>query len=134
MPVTGREAVTAALRLTGRVNPYGTADENSDSLYFGVAPSYLTILVSEIAAAEGSGPAMQNVSDLETALCISDDSALRVLPLGLAMYFSVIDRDDDMYNHFSQLYYGSLLPSIKAPEQKITDYYGVLKDPGLMRG
>jgi hypothetical protein len=54
-----------------------------------------------------------------------------VLPFGLAMYFAVIDRDSELYNHFSQLYYGTLLPSIKTDETAIQDYYGVMSDRTL---
>jgi hypothetical protein len=128
---TAKDAVISALKLMGNVNSYGVVDENSCSKYFGVAPAYLNILVREIATAENAQVVPSNVQGLDAVLDISDDSAARVLPFGLAMYFAVIDRDSELYNHFSQLYYGTLLPSIKADETAIQDYYGVISDRTL---
>jgi hypothetical protein len=132
-----KDAVISALKLMGIVNSYGVVDENGCSKYFGVAPAYLNILVREIATAENTQAiqALQavssNIQGLDSVLDISDDSATRVLPFGLAMYFAVIDRDSELYNHFSQLYYGTLLPSVKADEVIIQDYYGVTSDRTL---
>jgi len=41
----------------------------------------------------------------------------------------LIDRDDACYNHFSSLYYESLVPSVRPDEIFIEDYYGVRADP-----
>ncbi|MDR3643924.1 MAG: hypothetical protein P4M02_02480, partial [Clostridia bacterium] len=103
-------------------------DENAEGKYLGLAPAYLSILCGEIGQAEGSFGAVPAVTDLGAALPVSDDSAQRVLPAGLAMYFSVADRETELYNYFSSLYYGTLLPGVRAPEAAITDYYGVLRD------
>jgi hypothetical protein len=125
---TAKDAVISALKLMGVVNSYGVVDENNCSKYFGLAPAYLNILVLEIANAENAELMQDSIQGLDCALGISDDSATRVLPFGLAMYFAVIDRDSELYNHFSQLYYGTLLPSIKANETAIQDYYGIMSD------
>lgn len=131
MSVTAKDAVVAALKLAGHMNVLGAVDENKDSRYFGAAPAYLTILSSEIAAAENRAlPAP--VSGLDDNLPVSDDSAARVLPFGLAMYFSLIDRDSELYNFFSQLYYEKLLPSVKTDEVPITDSYDVKNDDTIM--
>lgn len=127
---TGKTAVTAALRLLGHGNGYGCVDENREARYFGLAPSYLNVLCAEIAAAEGAQGG--DVAGLDSELPISDDSARRVLPFGLAMYFAVIDRESDLYNHFSSVYYGTLLPSVRAPEADLTDAYGVLQDESFL--
>jgi hypothetical protein len=128
---TAKDAVISALRLMGIVNSYGVVERTGCSKYFGVAPAFINILVHEIAAAENAQAAPSEVRLIEDALEISDDSAARVLPFGLAMYFAVIDRDSELVNHFSQLYYGTLYPSIRADETAIQDYYGVMRDPTL---
>lgn len=133
MPVTAKDAACAALKLCGHVNSMGTVDDNRESKYIGLAPAYLTILVREIGEAENSASAAGPVTDMNSVLSVSDDSAVRVLPFGLAMYFALIDRDSELYNYFSELYYEKLLPSIRPDETAIQDYYGVLGDSSLMK-
>lgn len=130
MEITAKSAVVDALRLMGHVNAMGTVDENREARFFGAATVYLNILCREIARAEGAQDA-PSLTGLNEELPVSNDSAKRVLPFGLAMYFSVMDRDGELYNFFSSMYYGTLLPSVQAPETTLTDYYGVLKDSGF---
>lgn len=125
---TAKDAVISALKLMGTINSYGVVDENNCLKYLGVAPAYINILVLEIALAENALVTPTTIQGLDSSLGISEDSATRILPFGLAMYFAVIDRDSEMYNHFSQLYYGTLLPSIKADETAIQDFYGIMSD------
>lgn len=133
MSTTARDVINAALMLTGHVNQTGSIDFNREMRYFGVAPSYLTILVNEIANAENLGVPAQTVNTVDDLLIISDQSARKVLPVGLAMYFSALDGDNDLYNHYSQLYYGNLLPSVNPGETTLCDSYGATRDPDLMR-
>ncbi|MDR3552398.1 MAG: hypothetical protein P4L75_04665 [Clostridia bacterium] len=128
MSALAKDAALAALQLIGHVNALGFLDENREAKYLGLAPAYLSILCSEIGAAEGAAGGAATVAGLDATLPVSDDSAQRVLPAGLAMYFSVADRETELYNYFSSLYYGTLLPGVRAPEAAITDYYGVLRD------
>lgn len=128
-----KTAVAAALRLLGHGNGAGYINETAEARYFGLAPGYLSLLCCEIAKAEGQEGVPAPISTLGDALPVSDDSARRVLPFGLAMYFALIDRESELYNHFSSAYYGTLLPSVYAPEQDITDSYGVLRDGGFQR-
>ena len=53
------------------------------------------------------------------------------MPAGLAMYFALIDRDAEMYNHFSSLYYEKLLPTVKTGEVNIRECYLSPHDPRM---
>lgn len=128
MPVTAKNAACDALRLMGRMNAFGVVDENKESKYFSAAVSYLNLVCADICRAAGGALALP-LADLGDLLPIPDDSAHRVAPIGLAMYFSILDRDSELYNFFSTVYYGSLLPSVQADETPLTDFYGVAQDP-----
>jgi hypothetical protein len=130
MTVLAKTVTDAALRLAGHVGAAGAVDENRESRYIGLAPAYLTLLQGELALRENAAPPPP-VEGPDDALAVSDADALRVLPAGLAMYFALVDRDTELYNHFAKIYYGGLLPATRAPETQLADYYGVLQDPTL---
>lgn len=130
MAVKAKDVVDAALKLICHVGDLGTVDKNRESLYFGLAPSYITVLQSELAEYENSSQPLP-VSDLEQYIDLSDTTALKILPVGLAMYFSLMDRDSALYNHFSTLYYEKLIPTIKAGEKKLSECYIFPNDPML---
>ena len=131
MSVTGKTAVDAALRLICHVNAAGAVEQTRQAKYYGMAPAFLTVLQYELAACENAGALPEPVTDLQTALSLSDETALKALPAGLAMYFALTDRDSELYNHFSKVYYGGFIPGIRPAEIPLGDYYGVLKDPTL---
>jgi hypothetical protein len=131
MSVKANEVVDAALRLICHVGEMGAIDKNREGRYYGVAPSYLTVLQYELAEYENA-PQPLPVSSLSQELGLSDETALKVMPVGLAMYFALIDRDAALYNHFSNSYYGELAPSIKAAETPLTECYLEHGDP-MMR-
>lgn len=129
MPVTGQQVADLALALLFHTDSNGNADQSAYAKYYGSAPAFLTALQYELAEKENAVPAM--VNDLTQALVICEDSALRVMPCGLAMYFALAEHDADLYNHFSQVYYGTLVPSIKPCEAAIFDAYEVAGDPTM---
>lgn len=129
--MTAKIVVDQALRLLTHVNAAGAVDENREARYYGVAPGYLTLLQYEVAALQNRPAQGMAVNTLGDSLALDDDTALRLLPAGLAMYFALADRDDAAYNHFSKLYYGELVPSIKPGEVFLTDYYGARCDPTM---
>lgn len=122
MSVKAKEVADAALRLIFHVGEMGAIDKNKESRYYSVAPAYLTVLQYELADYENA-PQPQPVADLSQEIALSDETALKVMPVGLAMYFSLIDRDAALYNHFSGCYYGSLVPSVKAAEVRLGECY-----------
>lgn len=131
MSVTAKEAVELALGLTGHIGTAGAIDKNREARYYGVAPSFLTVLQYELAAREGA-PVPQAVANLSQLLELSDETARRVLPAGLAMYFALLDRDAALYNHFKSCYYEQLAPSVRAAETTVADCYLEPGDP-MMR-
>lgn len=131
MAVKAKEIADAALKLLCHVGNFGTVDKNRESRYLGLAPSYLTVLQYEIAEYENV-PQPLPIENLEQEIDLSDKTALKVMPAGLAMYFALIDRDAEMYNHFSSLYYEKLLPTVKTSEVSIRECYLSPNDP-MMR-
>lgn len=129
MAVTGKQVTEQALSLIGHVNSQGAVDWNREAKYAKIAPAYLTQLQYEIMQHENSSVTPAPVTDLDADLLILDSNALRVMPSGLAMYFSLVDHDTDNYNHYSAEYHDNLIPQIQsASDDIITDYYGVTTD------
>lgn len=131
MSVKAKEVVDAALRFIGHVGEQGAIDRNREARFYSVAPTYLTMLQFELAQFENA-PMPLPVSDLAQQLELSDETALKVMPAGLAMYFALLDRDAELYNHFQGSYYGSLAPSVKAGETRLAECYLSPGDP-MMR-
>lgn len=129
--MTAKTIADAALQLLSHVNQAGSVDETRESRYYGLAPAYLTLLQYEIAALQNLPAVNMQVTGPDAVLSIDDDTALRLMPTGLAMYYALIDGDEACYSHFSKLYYEGLLPSLKPDESKIIDYYGVTSDPTM---
>lgn len=80
-------------------------------------------LQREIAFYEGITPI--KVTHLDDILKISDDSAMRIMPYGLAAMFALADRNGDMHSDYSMLY-RSLLRTIRPEETDITDEYDIM--------
>lgn len=129
--MTAKEVTSMALELLSRVGQTGSVDETRQSRYYGIAPAYLTLMQYEIASLMNLSAVGMKVTDITAALKIDDDTAARVMPAGLAMYFALTDGDAACYDHFAKLYYNSLLPSLKPDESGIVDYYGVAGDPTM---
>jgi hypothetical protein len=129
--MTAKTIVDKALLMLSHGNMAGVVDENRESRYYGLAPAYLTLLQYEIASLANLPAVNMQVSSLDKELALDGDTALRLMPAGLAMYFALIDRDDACYNHFSKLYYESLVPSVRPDEVKLEDTYGVSGDPTM---
>lgn len=128
MSVKAKEVVDAALKLMCHVNDMGSVDRNRESRYYGIAPSYLTVLQYELAEKEGAPPQLP-IDSLSQEIGLSDETALKVMPVGLAMYFALMDRDAALYNHFSKSYYDTLVPEIRSAETNITECYIAAGDP-----
>jgi hypothetical protein len=128
MSISAKDVVDAALKLLSHVNAAGVIDQAKEARFYGMAPAYLTVLTYELAGCEGV-TGIVPVTSLNQQLTLSDETALKALPAGLAMYFSLAERDSVLYNHFSKVYYESFMPSVKSGETEIEDYYGVKCDP-----
>lgn len=122
MSVTAKEVADEALKLIFHVGEDGNISAEKEAKLYAAAPAYLTVLQLELAQCENK-EVNSAVSALSDVLAVSDETALKVMPCGLAMYFALISRESELYNHFSSVYYTKLLPGVKAAEIKITDCY-----------
>lgn len=112
-----------ALALIDEITDDGTIDAEATAAYEGKAPMLMDILQREIAVSEGI-TITRIISSVEDELEVSEDSALRILPYGLAAKFALADKDADNYNEF-QTNYERLKGRIQATEEDIVDVENV---------
>jgi hypothetical protein len=131
LTVKAKDVADEALKLMFHVGESGAVDEAKENKLYAVAPAYLTVLQSELAPLENA--AIPNpITSLDGTISLSDETALKVMPCGLAMYFALAERDSELYNHFSACYYTKLLPTVKANEVKLCDCY-LSQNDSMMR-
>ena len=66
-----------------------------------------------------------SITTLDDVLEISDDTAERIMPYGLAAEFARADRNENVRDTYSYKY-NSLIRTIRMDEEDITDVYNVL--------
>lgn len=128
MSVTAKEVTDSALNLVFHVTEGGALDRTREARYRGVAPSYLTVLQYELAGLENQ-PFSQPVTTLDDVISLTDKTAREIMPVGLAMYFALLDRDSELYNHFAEIYHSRLTPSVSPGEVKLRECYLKSNDP-----
>lgn len=101
------------------------ADEADNEDYLLRAPGIIDVLQRELAFYEGKA-VMRTVKDLDDALEISDDTATRIMPYGLAASFALADKNGDMYADYSAMY-RAMSHTIGGGEADTVDEYGVLE-------
>lgn len=116
--MTARDAYEIALAL---IDSAESETENED--YARRAPAVIGVLQKELAFYEGV-TVTGEIEDLDDALQLSDDTASRVLPYGIAAYFALADKNGDMYNDYSYMY-RALCRTIRHSEADTEDEYGV---------
>jgi hypothetical protein len=100
-------------------------DSENEKDYEYKAPQLVDVLQRELAFYEGKAAAGK-IERMDSTLIVSDDTALRIMPYGLAASFALADRNADMYNDYSYMY-RSLIRTIRPEESDITDEYGALE-------
>lgn len=88
-------------------------DSDGDDERANRTPQIIDVLSKELAFYEGT-PVTKEIKTLDDELYISDDTATRVLPYGVAASFALADKDGDMYNDYSYMY-RALCRTIKQP-------------------
>src|SRR5690554_6810363 len=116
--MTAREVFEIASALIDEVG------EDIDSDNEAKAPYIINLLQKELAFYE-SKELTSNIVTLDDELEISDDSAERIMPYGLAAKFALADKDADYYNEYSAMY-RSLIRTIRCDEEEIEDEYNIL--------
>ena len=122
--MTAREVYEMALALIDEVENDGSINASHTESYQGRAPRIIDALQRELAFYEGA-PLTDVIEELDDALEISDDTAERILPYGLAANFALADKNTDMYAEYSALY-RSLLRTVRLDEADIDDDYDIL--------
>ncbi|MGE5495100.1 MAG: hypothetical protein ACM3S4_07375 [Burkholderiales bacterium] len=100
------------------------SDSDSEENYPMKAPQLIDILQRELAFYEGK-TVSGKVENMDSVLSVSDDTAARIMPYGLAASFALADRNADMYNDYSYMY-RALIRTIRPEECSVSDEYGVL--------
>ncbi len=121
--MTAQQVYEYALALMDCIGEDGTADEDTAAGYAGKAPRLLDMLQRELAAAEGKTAG--EITGLSDTLAVSDDTAARVMPFGLAAKLALSDNDMDKYSDYAKEY-ERLKRAITATEGDITDKYSIL--------
>lgn len=101
------------------------ADEADNEDYLMRAPAVVDVLQRELAFYEGA-TVTRCVKKLDDTLEISDDTASRIMPYGLAASFALADKNGDMYADYSAMY-RMLCRTIRGGETDTADEYGILE-------
>lgn len=102
-------------------------DENGsdyETEYETKAPQLIDVLQRELAFYEGRAVSGK-IENMDSVLSVSDDTALRIMPYGLAASFALADRNADMYGDYSYMY-RAMIRTIRPEEGALTDEYGIL--------
>lgn len=127
--MTAREVYENALVLLDEVDEDGKLSESA--AYEKKAPFLINMLQREIARAEGIEPGDITGNTTEEALSktlvISDDSAKRIMPYGLAARFALADKMMEFASYYQNVY-DERFRQIGAGEENYND------DMNVMRG
>lgn len=124
MATTARVVYELALALIDEVDDDGTIDTEATASYAGKAPKLIDLLQRELALCEGA-TVTTAISALTDTLILTDDTALRVMPFGLAARFAQADKDVDMYNEH-KYDYETAKRTVGVTETVISDEYSIL--------
>ena len=122
--MTARDVYELSLALIDEIDTDGNISLETAESYEGKAPKVLDVLQKELAFYEDVTLAA-SISSLEDTLEISDDTAMRIMPYGLAASFALADKNNDMYSDYSYMY-RSMIRTIRMDEVDITDDFNAL--------
>ncbi len=122
--MTARDIYELGIALIDEIDSDGSISAETAQSYEQRAIKILDVLQKELAFYEGAA-LTGRIESLEDALEISDDTAVRIMPYGLAASFALADKNDDMYSDYSYMY-RSLIRTIRNDEVDISDDYYML--------
>lgn len=122
--MTARDVYELGIALIDEVDSDGGISAETAQSYEQRAIKILDVLQKELAFYEGAA-LTGRIEDMEDTLEISDDTAMRIMPYGLAANFALVDKNDDMYSDYSYMY-RSLIRTIRSDEVDIADDYYML--------
>lgn len=119
-----RDVYELGIALIDEIDVDGSISADTAESYEGKAPKILDVLQKELAFYEGAA-LTGRIDSLDDTLEISDDTAMRIMPYGLAASFALADKNDDMHSDYSYMY-RSLIRTIRSDETDIADEYYML--------
>ena len=119
-----RDVYELGIALIDEIDTDGSISVETQESYEAKAPKILDVLQKELAFYEDV-TLSSRIESLDDTLEISDDTAMRIMPYGLAASFALADKNDDMYSDYSYMY-RSLIRTIRMDEADITDEYSVI--------
>ena len=122
--MTARDVYELGIALIDEVDPDGNISAETAQSYEQRAIKIMDVLQKELAFYEGAA-LTGRIESMEDTLKISDDTAMRIMPYGLAANFALVDKNDDMYSDYSYMY-RSLIRTIRNDEVDIADDYYML--------
>lgn len=122
--MTARDVYELSLALIDEIETDGSISIETAASYGGKAPRIIDVLQKELAFYEGV-TLTARINELDDALEISDDTAMRIMPYGLAASFALADKNGDLHGDYSFMY-RSLIRTIRMDEVDISDEYNVL--------
>ena len=122
--MTAQEPYEIALAIMDEISTDGTINVTKTAYYAGKAPRLIDLLQMELAYIEGVR-VTNRIDALTDTLEISDDTAMRILPYGLAYQFALADNVQDIYIDAKNEYY-NLKRTIRFDEQDVYDEYNVM--------
>lgn len=114
--MTAEEVFELGVALIDEADGTDTAD------YARRAPALIDVLQRELAFYENV-TLTHGIGKLDDSLQISDDTAERIMPYGLAASFALADKNGDMYADYSAMY-RALIRTIRPGETDVIDEYG----------
>jgi len=122
--MTARDVYERAMALIDEIEEDGSISAETATGYAGKAPRIIDVLHRELALCEGV-TLTADIEDLDDMLEVSDDTAARIMPYGLAASFALADKNGDMHGDYSYMY-RKLMRTIRSDEVGLTDEYDVL--------
>ena len=122
--MTAQKPYELALALMDEIDTDGTINATKTAFYSGKAPRLIDLLQLELAHIEGVR-VTNRIDALTDTLEISDDTAMRILPYGLAWKFALADNLEDMYLDYG-IMYQKLQRGMRFDEQDVYDEYDVM--------
>lgn len=101
-------------------------DNISNPLYLGQGLGFVNSRQQELARLEGNTENPPYIEDLDDLLSLSDDTAMRILPYGLAADFARFDNASNNNLQYFLTEYEKLKRTIVYSEQNIEDQYDIL--------
>lgn len=121
--MTANDVFIKALALMDELETDGTVSSDTEDSYGGKAPSLIDGLQRDIAKLEGIEP--NTIDALTDELRISDDSAARIAPYGLAARF-VMHEDNDTLLAYLNGEFNRRMNTIKVTEESMIDDMNVM--------